>query len=227
MPRRGLAAVEVLFAIVVACLLVAIAGPGLRRGRIAANETAAIATLAAIAAAQEELRADCRVDQDGDGLGEYGYLSELIGRARRPPAAGAAGSHAPLVPYLDELNLEDGIAHDQGYLVIVYLAAPGGPTSEAEVLPPARADAADLQEQRYVAYAWPAQWGTTGYRAFATDGRGIVVATSNRDGAYAGRANPPPPGAAFAAAGTDPARLDAPSGAKGALDPLGWSPLGG
>jgi hypothetical protein len=66
-------------------LAVMIAIPGMLSGRISANETAAIGSLKSIASSQEFFKKARKVDQDGNGIGEYGLLGELCGElALRP-----------------------------------------------------------------------------------------------------------------------------------------------
>lgn len=68
----------------VACItLFALAVPNFHSGpcRGGHNETAAISTLRNLHSAQEQFREACRVDEDGDGVGEYGTFLELSGAA--------------------------------------------------------------------------------------------------------------------------------------------------
>lgn len=208
---RAMTLIELMVVVALVALLAAVAVPGLRRARISASEAGAIALLHRIAAAQEAFRQDVRADQDGDGLGEYGYLRELTGEVA--PRGGTPDR--PRRAYLDaSLSFVGGVAYADGYCVLVYLPTPDEPAPETEA-PPARRDAADLQEQRFVAYAWPVERGTTGNRAYVIDQRGQLFASTNRQARYSGAARRPAATAAFDLGGASPITLDAPLGGRG------------
>ncbi len=99
--------------------------------------------------AQEQFRAGGYRDQDGNGRGEFGLLSELAGRR-------AVGNEQRLG--LIEGPLARG-ATAGGYAYTIYL--PGEVTRVADdgktETRPAVPGNAKLQEEKYVAYAWPSR----------------------------------------------------------------------
>ena len=162
----------------------------LERARISANEAAAIATLRSIASAQELVQSLIEIDTDFDGTGEYGYLGEMAG------VAAVRGSGEPMDPALLVSSLGNvtagGIAERSGYLFRVFLpgATVGGRTpglpegSRVEPDP-------DAAEILWCAYAWPAEAGVTGRRAFFISHEGELTAAPNADGAYSGEDRAP------------------------------------
>jgi len=117
--------------------------------------------------AQIQFQSGVYMDQDGDGVGEFGLLDELSGE--RPTGRAAAGT-IKLVP----AELEEDT---QAYCYFVYLPSADGSTVEApEEKTEARAAnaaAAKAQARRFVAYAWPAD-ETAGGKQFAITQAGIV-----------------------------------------------------
>ncbi len=98
--------------------------------------------------AEIQFQSGAYVDQDADGIGEYGLLSEISGR--RPTATGKVE--------LVEGPLATSATVD-GYSYTIYL--PGGVArvaddGKAEPRVAVKKDA-DAQESSFVAYAWPAQ----------------------------------------------------------------------
>ena len=99
--------------------------------------------------AQEQFKAGVYRDQDGDGNGEYGLLSELAGRRDVGDAQRLALIEGPLARG----------ATAGGYSYTIYL--PGGATrvaddgkTETRPLVPGNAE---VQEKSFVAYAWPSR----------------------------------------------------------------------
>jgi hypothetical protein len=147
--------------------------------RIAANETAAIATLRNLCSAQAQFHATARADEDDDGTGEFGTLAELSGavnirgtdRSLNPPVLSGAFRKVAA----------DGTVRRSGYVFAVHLPGRGGEgVAEsagggigAGVVDP------DLAEKHWVAYAWPEKQGRSGRRTFAVSAAGDIVATDS------------------------------------------------
>lgn len=163
-----------------------IAGAGdLDLARISANENVAIATLRSIASAQAQAQAAVIIDTDGDTGGEYAYLCELAGTA---PLRGGNELMDPalLVLSLGEVTAA-GIAERSGYLFRVFL--PGKTVGERTPGLPEGSGSqpdSDAAEILWCAYAWPAEAGVTGARAFFISQEGELTAVPNADGAYSG-----------------------------------------
>ena len=99
--------------------------------------------------AQEQFKGGAYSDQDRDGNGEYGLLSEISGRRNVSDDQRLALIEGPLARS----------ATAGGYSYTIYL--PGGATRVAddgktESRPPVPGNA-DVQEQSFVAYAWPSR----------------------------------------------------------------------
>lgn len=222
MGRRALTLPELLALIAAVCLIALFTTPLLTRAHISANEATALAVLQEIGAAQEAYRLQAITDQDRDGLGEYGFLQELTATA--DPRG--RGGPAPARTLARDLLIERGVGRFRGYHFLVYLPTASAPTAEQATLGEAVAADADRQERRYVVYAWPVRYGSTGKRAFAIDPRGVVVATANVATAYSGRERVPRVNAAFEAR-THDGTLDADLGGEPATtgDGQRWLPL--
>lgn len=65
----------------IAGILLALLMPKLNRARISANEGSAIQTIRVLYAIQNHFQSQCLVDQNRNGVGEYGYFQELTGVA--------------------------------------------------------------------------------------------------------------------------------------------------
>ncbi len=125
--------------------------------------------------AELRFQAARHIDQDGDGIGEFGLMDELAGV--RPTGRVAAGT-VTLLP-------RDLIEGRHGYQYFVYLpAADGGTVAEPErkdEARPADAVAARLQQRYFVAYAWPDD-PEAGERIFAITPDGRVYAAPHTGG---------------------------------------------
>src|SRR5262245_34177733 len=159
-----------------------------------ADERTAIALLRDLAMAEAQFAADLRIDADGDGRGEYGYLAELAGSARlRIDAAGRIGRAAIGQPLVPPSPILASAADNGSYVVQVFLPGDGGAwiAENDEGGGAGAAVAVDLAEQRFRAYAWPA-FGSRARRAFAIDERGEVRTYANADHRYQDRTHPVP-----------------------------------
>lgn len=149
------------------------------------HESAARATLSLLASAQRDWHARKLLDRDGDGIGEYGWFSQLA--AASPPllserfAKPTAG------------RIERG-----AYVFEIWLPADG-----EQWLSEAAQQSVDIDgaEQRWLAYAWPRD-ASLPRRVFCVDATGTIRARNN-DGRYAGHARPVPVDAALPSSATD------------------------
>lgn len=128
-------------------------------------EGKAIETLAAVLfPAEFQFQGGAYVDQDGDGVGEYGTFAELVGAAAPPGRAQAEATAHGFAP--------DGTRG--GFRFAVYLPDAAGKALQADK-DARKADkaAADSQERSFVIYAWPVDQAAS-TRAFAVDQSGVV-----------------------------------------------------
>jgi len=197
--RHAFTVTELIVSIVILVVLLAIAIPQLITGRQQANENTAIGNLRALHVAQNTFASVHLVDQDDDDTGEFGLLGELSGeiiprsrtkrfpRSKAPfPGQFATGGSGGL----------DGCAVRTEYVYRIYLAASDDGAGDDKTLGGARehpaptladAKAIDLQETRYVTYAWPETVRHAGSRAFAATEKATVYSTAMGTVTYAGR----------------------------------------
>lgn len=178
--------------------LIAQEAPRFRRARLAANETAAIATLRNIVSAQAQFQQSCKADTDNDGAGEYGGFAELSG-------AVAGRMSRPLIPPVLSSAFRvltgHGEARRSGYLFRIYLpddrgrGLPEGPNGFAR----SQGIEPDLAETTWCVYAWPATPGGRERPTFFTNQGGDVFKAV--DDRYVGEGRGPEADAAFAEAG--------------------------
>jgi hypothetical protein len=171
------------------------------------NAMIALETLETIAAAQELFRQSAYVDQDGDGVGEFGLLCELAGQQLTRTGVAVPHSFSETSGLPDALGrsalVNHGVGTYEGYHFVVYLPSASG-TAIAETVPPAQRDpgSADLQEDRFVCYAWPVVAGGTGEYVLVVNEEGLVHTTvSSGVKPYSGLRGRPAPGAAFVPSG--------------------------
>ena len=210
----GIALLEIAILVMVLAIAVTLTIPRLLRARVASNEARAALMLRNLVAYETAFRADAVVDQDADGVGEYGLLGELA--TRRDPATGKLVGE--LIPRAAQKRLKaaylpedfatggrapdaDGCAATGGYVYRLCLAAKVGEDksivagddhvlggTETQAGPTLTdVDAIDLQQKCFVVYAWPVEAGVSGKRAFAITQAGKLVATDMAARLYSGR----------------------------------------
>ena len=78
--EKGFTLIELMIVVAIIAIIAAIAIPQLLRSRISSNETAAIGTLTTLRTVQAQFQQAVIVDQNGNGIGEYGLFQELSGQ---------------------------------------------------------------------------------------------------------------------------------------------------
>jgi len=181
MRLRGQSAfslIELMIVIVVIVVIMAIAIPSLLRSEMGANETAAIATLKALATAQHQFRLSRTVDQDGDGRGEYGFLQELAGDEIPRSCTAPLQSGAFISASLGVTT--NGTPVRSGYVFQIYLpTSDNGTRRETDGAAPTRRTEANYQETAWTCYAWPERMDYSGNRIFVINEAGQVMASDN------------------------------------------------
>ncbi len=212
---RGFTLIELMIVVAIIALIAAIAIPGLLRAKISANEMSALGRLQTLAKVQTEFRWHKMVDQDSDGQGEYGFLQELAGTAKIRGGSPKARDSS-LEPTFGNSASESGIAEYSGYHFLVYLPTSTGTEVESAQLASNKAStaAANAQELRYIIYAWPVEYGSSGNHAFAINQNGKVYTTTNTIKKYSGKENKPAATAALDSSSASPVSLEAPLGGK-------------
>jgi hypothetical protein len=188
------------------------------------NETAAIATLRHLAAAQAQCQTMGKIDCDHDGIGEFGTFLEMAGvvgvrKGFLPGAApdrasadfgkiGRAMSPPVLAPALGGVDAS-GIVTKAGYCFRIFLPDsrdPAGFVHETGPKVPGLAGGSgrigvDLAETHWCAYAWPIVNGQSGTRVFFVNQMGDVLQSSNERAGWSGTGKPVEPASAFLGAG--------------------------
>lgn len=149
-------------------IIAAIAIPNLLESRVTANEAAARSTLkSGMFPAQVQFQGGGYVDENKDGIGEYGFITELSG------AEELAGQRLSLLP--PSWNSNEHLVY--GYRFALYLPDGAGAASSRAGITDHSAEAAKARASQWIAYAWPEQWGQNGRRAFAILPSGVVLST--------------------------------------------------
>jgi len=138
--------------------------------------------------AQIKGRQAAEVDQDGDGIGEHGFLGELAGNADLRDPGGVRRANPAYLPLALQTDA-NGNASSSGYLLTVYLPD-GNNAALGEAgnvgVGGVQVNAADAQESTYVCYAWPLQNDRTGSRAFVVIETGEIYHTNMVASTYDG-----------------------------------------
>jgi len=222
---RAFTLLELLIVVALIAILTAILVIPALGSRMRGNETSTVAALRTICTQQENFRSQAVVDQDSNGLGEFGLLGELAG-VTVPRREGAAVPISPRA--IDSLFKTDanGFAARYGFYIQVYLPTDdaGGAGNDRDLggdagTPgPILTNAAGITQQQYAwcAYAWPIG-ENTGDRVFFIDHSGVLYQTRGDAKAYLGTTSVPAANAAYGgqAFAATPAGLEGSTGSDG------------
>ncbi|WP_372364594.1 DUF2950 family protein [Candidatus Uabimicrobium sp. HlEnr_7] len=135
-----------------------------------------VTTLKSIQMSQTLFESSVVIDQNQNGAGEYGLFRELT-------AQGPGRGQNVKVPYLSTSLAPSniGVATKLGYYFRIYL--PGSQGYQNAITDPnliVNAEAASQQEQRFICYAWPMKYGSTGTSTFFITEKSQVFFTNNK-----------------------------------------------
>jgi prepilin-type N-terminal cleavage/methylation domain-containing protein len=242
----GFTLIELMIVIAIIAIIAAIAIPGLLRARMAANEGNASASMRSLTSAQEQFKKSTSVDQDLDGNGEYGLFAELTGVNNRRACNDDDGDGIinvtpgglPRLQGVTDLSMAlatvnadaacpcGDYSSKSGYFLKIWLPGDGDTvddlfmggvvhtTTLSQEL--GNDDAIEQQEIRWICYAWPATYRTSGVRAFCVDNQAEVFMAGNTDDS-----NEP----YFDGEDCCPIYSTAMSTVFGTSDPTNWEPI--
>ena len=181
--KKSFTLIELMIVVAIIAIIAAIAIPGLLRARISSNETSAIGSLRTTSTSQNQFQNATTKDQDDDGVGEYGYFTELSGIA---PVAGGPPAKPAFISTVFGATSSGGAgtANKSGFNFRMFLPAGSGGPAVPETgsdLGSGSTDTAEInaQETRWATFSWPTSAGNSGNKAFFVNQAGEVIATSN------------------------------------------------
>lgn len=199
MRASGFTIAELTFVSSLIAIVVAVAVPKVIASRVGSNESEAVATLRKLVEAQAKIRASCLIDADGNGVGEYGTLSELSGAKgirEDTDGDGTTNGHGetmlspPLLEdFFGELN-EQGMLVHSGYMFRLYL--PDRVLRWQDEVGVEKSGIHSASAERYWAcYAWPVSSGFSGKRAYFVNQDGVILSCKNEQNRYSGTGSAP------------------------------------
>jgi prepilin-type N-terminal cleavage/methylation domain-containing protein len=203
--NKGFTLIELMIVVAIIAIIASIAIPNLLSARLAANESAAIATLRNIVSAQSQVQSQGAIDFDLDGIGEHGWFSEMAGSNNLRDSTGPFGGPILAPPVLSgSLGLVDlnGFVNKSGYFFQLHLPGPlGAPLSEVANGGSPTGEDSDLSENTWNCFGWPVGFSNTGNRTFVVNQSGDVLQTNNLVVTYTSTTSVPAGTAAYAVAG--------------------------
>jgi prepilin-type N-terminal cleavage/methylation domain-containing protein len=204
--RHGFTLIELLIVIAVIAIIASLAVPNFLSAKVAANESAAIATIRNLSSSQAQVKTAAVIDGDGDGAGEYAYFGELSGADFVREFAGGAqvisGTTKVIPPIASNAFglVNSSKISRSGYFFQIWLPGPAGlgvaegPSGGAN---PASLPDPDLCETTWCAYAWPINKASSSNRVFFTNQGGDLLQCLNTTANYSGTVSTPAASAAF------------------------------
>ena len=227
--KSGFTLVELMVTVAILSILAAASVPSLVSSKIAANETTAIGNLRELASAQSQFWSGAAIDDDLDGMGEYGFFAELAGSTPLNGRANGNGIVTPLDPPILSTRFgivdANGRTTSSGYVYQIYLPnAAGTGVPEGAGGGPTGAENANNCELYWCAYAFPIVSGASGNRVFFVDQRSEIFQSRMDSVRYDDTLGAPTWDAALSAVGgtmSDPVAI----GGLASQDTNSWTPV--
>lgn len=196
-PRRRSRKRRIALACATAVLVTvgAIAFSNYRSSRVNQNESHAIASLKNISSAQAQMQASGVADRNRNDQGRYGFLSEMAGTMSI--VGSAAKRLDPAVLSARWGDVRGGRVVVGGYVFELVLPSTDGGWIRENEIGSGRAIDEGKAEVFWICYAWPADYGWSGKRAFVVMPSGCVQAMRNQEGRYDGDRGPVPGASGF------------------------------
>jgi hypothetical protein len=224
---RSLGLIGLVMATTVAASATPVGAPTARLVPVTSNESNALATLKELVISQEKFRTGLKIDEDQDGVGEYGSIGELAGVCwlMRHWVGVGWPQWPPLLPLAFQTIDADGFATSSGYHFVIFLPNNAvAPVGLKDVPFGGAAPQVDPNncEKRWCAYAWPVNLGVGATTALFVNQSGVILRTKMDACQYNGATAAPHYSAAFAATGMQsPLAIPPVSGVDGNT----WSPV--
>lgn len=203
---RGFTLVELMIVVSIIAIIAAISIPSLITSRMLTNESAAIATLKNLSAAQAQCQAAGIIDGNQNGAGEYGFFGELAGGVGIR-FAGTASTDRLSPPVLSgafanvstQSGLSGGVVTRSGYLFQLYLPSATAAAVAEKGTGGVGSTAPDPMQSEvlWCCYAWPSSFGNSGKRTFFVHQAGDILNTKNLTQRYSGAIRVPDPTSAY------------------------------
>lgn len=144
----------------------------------------AIGLLQTLSTSQAQFQSNTAVDQDEDGVGEYGLLNELTGTTNMRAPQGKRSEKTILPPYVSKTLAvtSQNFVIRRGYCYQVFLPHKGNvitdnPTGQNGSTDQ---DSINAQEKRWIAYAWPLKFADGSNICLVVDQDAEVYVAPNR-----------------------------------------------